>query len=127
MPSRLRLLALTAVVASGLSTAPAHADRCEPTELVVRAIDPSYEEPIDESDSALCYVLLNYGYYYLCANGAQGMACFTNPNPAVRKLPPLRDYHPEPGRIFCSVSMYAINAAGLGDQTGCTWTPIWED
>jgi hypothetical protein len=129
MPSRIRVLAvgLLAVVASaGMLATPAHADRCEPTELVLRAIDPTYEEPIDERDSALCYVLLNYGYYYLCVNGAQGLACFLKPNPGVRPLPPLQDYHPEPGRVFCTVSMFVITEAGI-DDVGCQWEPIWAD
>lgn len=38
----------------GLAT-PAHADNCEPTEPVIRAlVDPDYEEPGNEGDKPLC-------------------------------------------------------------------------
>ena len=103
-------LALAAVLAAGsaLTATPAHADRCEVTELVLRIVDPSYEEPVDEQDNPLCYAMLNYGYYYLCPGGEQGLACFTrppNPDPT-RPFPGVEDYHPEPWRVACDLYNY---------------------
>lgn len=104
MRSLLTVLVGTVMLTAGFAGT-AGADRCEATELVVRPLlDSGYEEPVDERDSPVCYALLNYGYYYLCPDGSQGLACFTSPQPdPTRPFPGLEDYHPEPGRIACGV------------------------
>ena len=129
MSVRTLLLAGVLVVGSVAVATPAYADRCEVTELVVRAVDPSYEEPIDESDSPICYAMLEYGYYYLCPDGAQGLACFTDPQPdPTRPFPGLEDYHPEPGRIACGAIEFVTRQLP-GHILICFLDefPIWRD
>ena len=77
-----RFIVVTSLVPLALSATfigapPAHADRCEPTELVVRIVDPSYEEPIDEEDKPWCVVLINYVYPRLACDSSTLQACIS--------------------------------------------------
>lgn len=67
------ILMLVAVVLSalaGFAAPPAFADRCEVTELVVRAVPgfSKYEEPGEEYDKPQCAVMDDYVYPVLCPN-----------------------------------------------------------
>lgn len=68
--ARVALLAALFSTLFTLSPGPAHADRCEPAELVVRRIPgfENWEDPAHEEDSPLCYVLLNYVWPSICNN-----------------------------------------------------------
>jgi hypothetical protein len=107
--------AALAVTPLGLAaTTPAHADRCEPEELV---LGPN-TSPIDERDHPLCAVLFNYVYPFICTgpNGEQPpptlLQCVQNLriNPGYRP-PVIPPYSPNVGRAFCNL-YYVVLPSG---------------
>jgi hypothetical protein len=115
------LLGLCAVVTASLfliAPSPAYADRCEPTELVLRAVFPNYEEPIAEQDSAVCYAMKKYVYPRLCDDQSTLMNCTASINPDPNEPVVIYPYQPEPGRVYCNVRVFAIGGS-------CTYQPIW--
>lgn len=123
--SRKRFGTLMALIGAVLSLmvvmapTPALADRCEPTELVVRAVLPGYEEPVATQDSPVCYTLINYVYPRVCDDYSTLMNCTASINPDPLNEPvSVSPYQPEPGRIYCNVRTFAIGGS-------CTYDPIW--
>lgn len=117
MTARPRLVALALAAATALSplglagTSPAHADRCEPEELV---LGPN-TSPIDERDQPLCTVMFSYVYPFLCTgpNGEQPpptlLQCTQNVrlNPGYRP-PVIPPYSPNVGRAFCNLYYFVV-------------------
>lgn len=64
------LVAVVLSVLAGFAAPPAFADRCEPSELVVRRVPgfSTYEEPGEEYDKPQCAVMDDYVYPVLCPN-----------------------------------------------------------
>lgn len=56
----IRILTVLVVLGSLMvgTAGPARADRCEPSELVVRHVVPTYEEPLEEDEKEYCRILL---------------------------------------------------------------------
>lgn len=85
------LLALTLATMAALATVaapPAHADRCEPTELIVRAqvgpvgpIDRYYEEPGAEEQKPTCWAMDDVVYPMLGCDNTTLMSCLGSLNP----------------------------------------------
>ncbi len=125
MKARPRLAALAVAVATAVtplglfSTTTAHADRCEPEEIVLGA----QTSPIDERDHPLCAVLFQYVYPFICT-GPNGelppptlLQCAQNIaiNPGYR--PPLMPaYSPNVGRAFCNLYYFVLPSGA------CTYT-----
>lgn len=97
-----------APLAIGAAT-PAHADRCEPEELVFGA----GTSPIDEADHPLCSVMLQYVYPAICSNYTTLLLCTQTVrlNPGYRPAQLLPTYDPDLGRIVCNIYLYA-NSSG---------------
>lgn len=110
MSVRKRLAAV--VMATGVAFVPmlattagtAHADRCQPEELVFGA----GSSPIDERDHPGCVVLINYVYPLVCDNFTTLATCMQSisPNPGYR--PGLVLYQPDPNRVYCGLYTYAV-------------------
>lgn len=112
--------ALSVPITVGSTTA-AHADRCEPSELVLRTFFPNYEETfIDERDNPVCYVLLNYVYPRACDDQSTLNNCIrsTNPNPFVDIT--VYPYQPDNGRIYCNLYLTAMRT--IGQPASCTFS-----
>jgi hypothetical protein len=116
------LLGLVAVLSGMIvigGASPALADRCEPTELVVRAVLPGYEEPVATGDSPVCYTLINYVYPRVCDDFSTLMNCTASINPDPLSEPvTVTPYQPEPGRIYCNTRVFAVGGT-------CSYDPIW--
>ena len=93
----------------------AHADRCEPEELVLGA-DTS---PIDERDNPACTVLFNYVYPFVCEGDTPGeqpsdtiLVCAQNLRLNPTYVPPLiPPYSPDFGRLTCNLIKFASPSA----------------
>lgn len=116
-----RLMAVAvgaATLATPFFSTSAHADRCEPTEPIVRVLYQTYEEPVNEADSPFCYAMLNYVYPRLCNDPSTLLGTATtpgcvktiNPDPyePVRVFP----YAPDAGRVACNVAGFVIFISG---------------
>ncbi len=122
MPTRRAAVTAACLAAAAfpvLGTTSAHADRCEPTEPVVRVLYPTYEEAFNEADSPFCYVMLNYVYPRLCTDsqtllpgrgGNPGCLRTISPDPyePVQVYP----YAPDAGRIACNGANFVLFVAG---------------
>lgn len=119
-----RLIAVAAgaaaLAAPAFSTTPAHADRCEPTEPVVRVVYQTYEEPVNEADSPFCYVMLNYVYPRICDDSSTLLGTANPPTPGcVKTLNPdpyepvrVAPYSPDAGRVTCNAVGFVVFIAG---------------
>lgn len=87
----------------GAST-PAYADRCEPEELVLGA----GTSPIDERDSPVCYVLLNYTYGFICNDFTTLNTCLQSRDPDPNYRPSIVFYQPDPNRIYCNLFLFVF-------------------
>lgn len=98
-----------------LGAAPAaHADRCEPSELVLRTFFPNYEETfIDERDNPVCYVLLNYVYPRVCTDQSTLNNCIRSANPDPDEPIRVYPYQPDGGRVYCNLYLTALTSIGL--------------
>ena len=113
MSLRQRAVALTVAAAAlltplGFAGTPAHADRCQPEELV---LGPG-TSPVDERDNPVCVVLLQYVYPAVCRDYVTAPRCLQSIalNPGYR--PPLIPaYNPNPGRIYCNLYLW-VNSSG---------------
>jgi hypothetical protein len=102
----------TVALATGMAFVPmiattagtAHADRCEPEELV---LGPG-TSPIDERDNPVCFVLVNYTYGFVCDDPTTLNTCLqsVNPDPSYRPNPVF--YQPDPNRIYCNLYSFAV-------------------
>lgn len=101
---------LLAVVCAGLATpSPAHADRCEPEELV---LGPG-NSPVDERDSPVCVVMLTYVYPFICDDFTTAMRCSATVNPDANYRPPLVPaYSPQADRVVCNAVNFTLTTAG---------------
>lgn len=98
----------------------ARADHCEPTEPVVRVIQPGYEEPGAEADNPLCYVLLNYVYPRVCDNPDTLLqTCLNSINPDPQEPIVVFPYTPNAGRMYCNYVNFI--RATLGQSGTCTY------
>lgn len=116
-----RLSALTLLAAAalmGASATAAHADRCEPEEIV---LGPD-SSPIHEDDNPACTVLFFYVYPFVCSESGAApppglLSCpsniFLNPNYQPPLIPP---YNPDTGRLVCNLILFALPTAT------CTFT-----
>lgn len=119
MRTRRRLASLVVATAAavsplGLAGTPAHADRCEPEELVLGG----GTSPIDERDHPLCSVMLQYVYPMICADYTTAVSCTQTfrLNPGYRP-PLLPTYNPNIGRIFCNAYLF-VNSNGTCTYRG---------
>lgn len=114
------MTAMTAVPLAAVVPQAAHADRCEPSELVLRTFfGPNYEENfLDERDNPACYVLLNYVYPRLCDDQSTLNNCIRSANPKPFTPISVAPYSPDAGRIYCSLYLAAARTAG--QSTSCT-------
>jgi hypothetical protein len=126
MLSARRLLAFAvgaATMVTPFVSTSAYADRCEPSEPVVRVLYPTYEEPVNEADSPLCYTLLNYVYPRVCDDqstllgGPKGPGCVKTVNPDPYEPVVVYGYSPDAGRVACNVSGFALYIAGQPSST----------
>lgn len=100
-----------ALFASPLVTQPAHADRCEPEELV---LGPG-TSPIDERDHPLCAAMFQYVYPFVCT-GSTGqqppqtlLICLQNLDVDPSYRPSLiPSYSPSTRRIICNLYLFAF-------------------
>lgn len=70
------LAAAMMLVGLGLvGAAPALADRCEPDELVIRIIDPTYESPDDPADPIVCSAMQTIVYDNAACDDTTLMKC----------------------------------------------------
>ena len=98
----------------------ARADHCEPTEPVLRVLQPGYEEPGAETDNPLCYVLLNYVYPRVCDNPTTLLqTCLNSINPDPQEPIVVFPYNPNPGRMYCNYVNFI--RATLGQSGTCTY------
>lgn len=110
------IIATVATTLAVLAPAPAYADHCEPTEPVVRVIRPGYEEPGDERDNPLCYVLLNYVWPRVCDDYTTLLGtCINSINPDPQEPIVIYPYNPNPGRMYCNWVKFVQTTLG---QTG---------
>ena len=116
---RLTALAVgAATIAVPFFSAPAHADRCEPTEPLVRVVYQTYEEPVNEADNPFCYVMLNYVYPRLCTDQSTLLGTATTPgcvktiNPDVYEPIRVYPYSPDAGRVACNTVGFVAFIAG---------------
>jgi hypothetical protein len=110
---KLRAMLVVTLLVGGLigTSAPAaHADRCQPEELVVGAGNG----PMAEGDSPICVVLDNYVYPFVCAGGTRPLlSCLQNPNPDPSYRPPLIPYYqPNAFRIYCNAYLWTWDRVG---------------
>jgi hypothetical protein len=107
-------LVLGAVV---VGASPAHADRCQPEELV---LGPG-NGPMAEGDSPLCAVLDYYVYPFVCPGPQQPLAsCLANPNPDPTYRPPLvPPYRPNAFRAYCNAYLWTFKQ--LGQTATCNY------
>lgn len=122
MPTRRAALTTACLAAAALpvfGSSAAHADRCEPTEPVVRILYPTYEEAFNEADMPQCYLLLNYVYPRLCDDsqtllpgrgGNPGCVRTINPDPSEPIV--IYPYTPNAVRIACSGANFVLFIAG---------------
>ena len=119
--SRRSVAALVAVAAATIpafGASPAHADRCEPTEPVIRVLYPTYEEALNEADSPFCYVMLNYVYPRVCDDyrtllpTATTQGCVRTVNPDPNEPLVVYGYSPDGTRITCNAANFALFIAG---------------
>lgn len=119
LTSMLALAIMSTLVAFA---APEHAraDHCEPTEPVLRVLQPGYEEPGSETDNPLCYVLLNYVYPRVCDNPTTLLqTCLNSINPDPQEPIVVFPYNPNPGRMYCNYVNFI--RATLGQSGTCTY------
>ena len=136
MKLRPSAVALATAVAATLSPfglaaqSPAHADRCQPEELV---LGPN-TSPIDERDQPACAVLFFYVYPFICSqSGSQPPPTLANCLQNIRLNPGYRPplvppYSPNVGRAFCNLYFVAqpngtctfVADAKTGDITATT-------
>lgn len=94
------LLVATLLVATALALLPtqaAHADRCQPEELVIGS------SPIDERDNPVCAVLIYQVYPFVCDDSSTLLNCLGSINPDPSYEPPVvPPYNPQPDRIVCN-------------------------
>lgn len=98
-------MAFVPMIATSAGTA--HADRCEPEELVLGA----GTSPIDERDHPACYVLINYTYPFVCDNFTTLVTCLGSINPDPGYRPALVFYQPDPNRIYCNLYSFAVGGS----------------
>jgi hypothetical protein len=121
MAALLVAAAATAVPLTLTTATPAQADRCEPSELVLRTFFPKYEETfMDERDNPVCYVLLNYVYPRICDDFSTLNNCVRSVNPKPFTPITVYPYQPDGGRIYCN--LYLTAARTLGQSTTCTYS-----
>lgn len=115
------ITAMTTVPMAVVAPQAAYADRCEPTELVLRTFfGPGYEENfIDERDNPGCYVLLNYVYPRLCDDQSTLNNCIRSANPKPFTPITVAQFSPDAGRVYCS--LYLAAATTAGQSTTCTF------
>jgi hypothetical protein len=104
----------------------ASADNCEPTEPVMRVLFPRYEETLlTDQDNPLCYVLRGYVYPRVCDNPTTLLqTCLQSVNLDPDEAVVVQPYQPDAGRIFCSLSSFALITAG--QPSSCTSTATGE-
>lgn len=117
-------LAAGLLVPLSMTTAsPAYADRCEPTEPVVRVLMPQYEEFMAEQDSPFCYVMLNYVYPRICDDYTTLLGtCINSLNPDFQEPITVYPYQPDAGRIYCNTYLAIVRA--LNSTGSCTYAPV---
>jgi hypothetical protein len=135
LKNRARAAALLLVTASALVPSlavagPAHADRCEPTEPFVRIVINNYEEPVDENDSAFCYVMLNYVYPRVCNDFRTLLPTATTPG-CINTIDPdplapitFQPFSPNAGRIVCNASNFVTTTLGQSGVCGSEYVLI---
>lgn len=110
---------LTFVPMIATTAGPAHADRCEPEELVLDA----GTSPINENDNPVCWATINYVYPFVCDNFTTAVTCAqsVSPNPGYR--PGLVFFQPDPNRLYCGLYSFLIPNGGCAFEATPTPTP----
>ncbi len=96
-----------------LTPAPAHADRCQPEELI-----PGFgTSPIDERDTPVCFVMDTWVYPFLCRNATNPnpQNCINNLDPDLNNPPDLTqvtNYRPNVFRVYCNLYVWTWARAG---------------
>jgi hypothetical protein len=107
------VLAMSLIAVLGVANpAPAHADRCQPEELITGA----GSSPVDERDHPACYVLINYVYPFVCRDYSTLGNCMGSIELDTGYRPGIAPYTPDPGRIVCNLARYV--------GFGCTTVPV---
>jgi hypothetical protein len=109
-----RLAALT--MATGLTmvpmiasaAGPAHADRCEPEELVLGA----GTSPINENDNPVCWATINYVYPFICDDFTTAVTCAGSISPNPNYRPDLVFFQPDPNRLYCGLYTFVVPTGG---------------
>lgn len=87
----------------GTSAPAAHADRCQPSEIVIGG----GTAPVDERDDPVCAVADQYVYPFVCPSPSPQPLlpnCVQNIDPNPNYRPPLvPQYNPDLGRIYCNL------------------------